>query len=426
MNTKTTDKKPMSKTEKILNLLRNPWLNLGAVVVGIIVGVNFESLTQFLAPFGRIYIALLQMCVLPIITTAITVSVGKLFLSGKSRHYMGKLIMVFSVGIIMSSSIGTTIALVGRPGSNLTTETRVVLGEIFVSSESSHDDPAVSTGLWALLDSIVPSNIFSAFSTGQSLAIVFFSILFGIAIGSIKETSKLIIPFMEQLYTAFFKILNGALYGLPFGLICLISDQVATMGFGVILALTKLVTLFIIGALILCCIYLMILKVTTKQPWIHIFASLKEPLMIAFVVSSSVPAIPVALENMKSKLGLSEAVSNFAVPLGVIVNRQAYGLLFSLTAVFVAQLYQVELGVADIVLVILGSALAGMAAIGAPAVVAPMILYVLGPLGLPVSVGAIIFIAISPAVDNILSMTNLFSSCASASLIAVSDRKDNK
>ncbi len=413
-----------SRAAKVLQFLRNPWVNLAAVVIGIFMGVYFTQTTQFLAPFGRLYIALLQMCVLPIITTAITVSVGKLFLSGKSRHYIGKLIIVFSVGIIMSSSIGTAIALIGQPGSNLTMETRKVLGEIFVNSEMGQDKSQETTGLWALLDSIVPSNIFSAFSTGESLAIVFFSILFGIAIGSIKDTSKLIIPLMEQLYTAFFKILNGALYGLPFGLICLISDQVATMGFGVILALTKLVSLFFVGAFILCIIYILILKVTTKLPLVQILTSVKEPLMIALVVSSSVPAIPVALENMKSKLGLSESVSNFAVPLGVIINRQAYGLLFALTAVFVAQLYQIELGVSDVILVILGSALAGMAAIGAPAVVAPMIVYVLGPLGLPVSVGAILFIAISPAVDNVLSMTNLFSSCASASLIAVSDRKE--
>ncbi len=411
----------ISKRDRILALLRNPWLNLGAVILGVIIGVKFLTVTQFLAPFGRIYIALLQMCVLPIITTAISVSVGKLFLSGKSKHYIGKLILVFSVGVVMSSSIGTTIALLGQPGSNLPTETRKVLGKIFLTSEQQNEESQGETGLWALLDSIVPANIFSAFSTGQSLAIVFFSILFGVAVGSIKETSKLIIPLMEQLYTAFFKILNSALYGLPFGLICLISDQVSTMGFGVIIALLKLVSLFFIGAFILCTVYLMVLKFTTKLSWIKILAGIKEPLMIAFVVSSSVPAIPVALENMKKKLGLSESVSNFAVPLGVIINRQAYALLFSLSAVFVAQLYQVELGVADIILVIIGSAIAGMAAIGAPAVVAPMIVYVLGPLGLPVSVGATIFIAISPAVDNVLSMTNLFSSCASASLIGVSD-----
>lgn len=409
-----------NRRDDILHFLRSPWVNLGAVSIGIVIGIYFFPVARFLAPFGRIYIALLQMCVLPIITTAIIVSVGKLFLSGKSRHYIGKLIFVFSVGVVMSSSIGTTLALVGHPGSNLEGETRKVLGRMFLSSGDEAESEG-ETGMWALLDSIVPANIFSAFSTGRSLAIVFFSILFGVAAGSIRETSELIIPLMEQLYTAFFKILNGALYGLPLGLICLISDQVSTMGFGVIVALLKLVSLFFAGALILCTVYLMVLKSTTKLPWIKIFSGIKEPLMISFVVSSSVPAIPVALNNMKEKLGLSEAVSNFAVPLGVIINRQAYALLFSLSAVFVAQLYQVELGVADTLLVIIGSAVAGMAAIGAPAVVAPMIIYVLGPLGLPVTVGATIFIAISPAVDNILSMTNLFSSCASASLIGAGD-----
>lgn len=407
---------------KVLAVLRNPWLNLTAVIIGVVIGINAVSLTRFLAPFGKIYIALLQMCVLPIITTAIIVSVSKLFLSGQSHKYVGKLILVFSIGVLMSSSIGTSIALLGQPGSTLPAETRKVLGKMVLSAESEDDaNSENSTGLWALLDSIVPSNIFSAFSTGQSLAIVFFSILFGIAVGAMNETSQLLIPLLDQLYSAFFRILNGALYGLPFGLICLISDQVATMGMGVIIALAKLVSLFFIGAVVLCVVYSIIIKKVTRRRWREVFSGVKEPLMISFVVSSSVPAIPVALKNMKEKLGLSEAVSNFAVPLGVIINRQAYALLFSLSAVFVAQLYQVELGVMDINLVIIGSAAAGMAAIGAPAVVAPMIIYVLGPLGLPVSVGATIFIAISPAVDNVLSMTNLFGSCASASLIGASD-----
>ncbi len=400
-------------------MLRNPWINLTAIIIGVVIGINFTKTADFLAPFGRLYIALLQMCVLPIITTAITVSVGKLFLSGKSHRYVSKLIVVFATGILMSSSIGTTLALVGQPGSNLPNETRKVLGKMFLSAENAEEETSseTDTGLWSLLNSVVPANIFSAFSTGRSLAIVFFSLLFGVAVGSMKNSSKLLIPFMDQLYSAFFKILDGALYGLPFGLVCLISSQVSTLGIGVIIALVKLISLFLIGAVILCFIYTLILKISTGLPFIKVLSGVKEPLMISFVVSSSVPAIPIALENMKEKLGLSETVSNFAIPLGVIINRQAYAMLFSLSAVFVAQLYQVELSMSSILLVIVGSGIAGMAAIGAPAVVAPMIVYVLGPLGLPVSVGATIFIAISPAVDNILSMTNLYSNCASSALI---------
>lgn len=416
----------MDKKQKtsILAILRNPWINLGAIGVGIALSGTGKLVSHFLAPLGHLYLAMLQMCVLPIITTAVIVSVGKLFLSGKSHQYVGRLVVVFTVGVLMTSSIGASIALIGQPGNNLPTETRKVLGKIFMESEQQEEtNEEKKTGFWSLIDSIVPSNIFTAFSTGQSLAIVFFSILFGIAIGSMHGTSTGVLPLLEDVYTAFFRILNGALYGLPFGLICLISDQVSRMGMGVIIALAKLVTLFFLGCLILCVVYTITLKFSTGKKFSEVLLGLKEPLIISFVVSSSVPAIPVALESMEKKLGLSSTVSNFSVPLGVIINRQAYALLFSLSSIFVAQLYGVELGLEDILLVIVGSAIAGMAAIGAPAVVAPMIAYVLGPMELPVAVGITVFVAISPAVDHILSMTNLYSSCASASLIGANAKE---
>lgn len=418
------DKKDQNK---FLNLLRNPWINLGAIGVGIALSGTGKIVTHLLAPIGQLYLAMLQMCVLPIITTAVIVSVGKLFLSGKSHQYVGRVVMVFTVGVLMTSSIGASIALIGQPGNNLPPETRKVLGKIFMESEQKEEaSEEEKTGFWSLIDSIVPSNIFTAFSRGQSLAIVFFSILFGIAIGSMSSSSTGLLPLLEDIYTAFFKILNGALYGLPFGLICLIADQVSRMGMGVIIALAKLVSLFFLGCLILCIVYTITLKLSTGKKFSEVLMGLKEPLLISFVVSSSVPAIPVALESMEKNLGLSSTVSNFSVPLGVIINRQAYALLFSLSSIFVAQLYGVELGIEDIFLVIIGSAIAGMAAIGAPAVVAPMIAYVLGPMELPVAVGITIFVAISPAVDHILSMTNLYSSCASASLIGVNAKEIEK
>lgn len=406
------------KKKSVLKLLRNPWINLAAIGVGVALSSQTKLVTYLLAPLGQLYLAMLQMCVLPIITTAVIVSVGKLFLSGKSHQYVGRLVMVFTVGVLMTSSIGASIALIGQPGNNLPNETRKVLAKIFMESEQKTEiEEEKKTGFWSLIDSIVPSNIFTAFSKGHSLAIVFFSIIFGIAIGSMSGSSTGVLPLLEDVYTAFFKILNGALYGLPFGLICLISDQVSQMGMGVIIALTKLVTLFYLGCLFLCLVYSITLKFSTGKKFTEVLMGIKEPLLISFVVSSSVPAIPVALDSMENKLGLSPTVSNFSVPLGVIINRQAYALLFSLSSIFVAQLYGVDLGIEDILLVIVGSAVAGMAAIGAPAVVAPMIAYVLGPLDLPVAVGITIFVAISPAVDHILSMTNLYSSCASASLI---------
>jgi proton glutamate symport protein len=406
-------------------IFRNPWVNLVAVLAGAFIGHSSAHIAGYLAPFGEIYLALLQMCVLPIIMTAITVSIGKLLGSGQASMYLKRVFLVFAVGVLMTAALGSTIGILGQPGDNLPAESRKALGRIFLDAETQSSDTIgierngsdSNTGFWALLNSLVPSNVFFALSTGQSLAIVFFSIIFGAAIGTSEMAYRQLLPILEQIYNAFFRILAWALLGLPFGLLCILSDQVAKLGTGVIIALAKLVILFFIACILLCVVYILTLRISTRKSLGTVLNGIKEPMMISFVVSSSVPAIPIALNNMSEHLDVPSNVSNFAVPLGVIINRQGYALLFALTAVFVAQLYEREIIMADLPLLIIGSALAGMAAVGAPAVIAPMLGYVLVPLGLPPAVGIAIFIAISPAVDAILSMTNLCASCASSALI---------
>lgn len=418
---------PEAGKRRWYRLLRNPWMSLLGVAIGILIGYYLPAVTRFLGPIGRIYLAMLQMCVLPIITTAVMMSIGRLLRSGQANQYVGRLVLVFAVGVFMTASLGATMALVGQPGSNLTSESRKALGQIFLQAEESPgttSETQEATGFWSLLDSLVPDNIFSAFSTGESLAVVFFSILFGAAMGT-HDTCASLLPGVEAIYRAFLNILNWALVALPIGLCCLLSDQIATMGFDIIYMLARLVALFYGGCVLLYIVYTLSLCLASRRSLVEVLSGLKEATMISFVVQSSVPAIPIALTNMEKRLGLSGTVSSFTVPLGVIINRQGYAMLFALTAVFVAQLYEHHLGADQILLVIAGSALAGMAAVGAPAVIAPMLAYVLGPLGLPVSVGIAIFIAISPAVDPILSMTNLYASCASAGLVGKDSFSDS-
>lgn len=405
-----------------LRYLKNPWVNLLAVGVGVFLGAKFPEKVTIFGPFGHIYLAMLQMCVLPIIISAIISSVCKLFKSSLSQRFVLNVIIVFILGVLMSSSIGALIGTVAAPGKNLSTNTKKALGREFVNTEhstSKASDQKTESGIWKLLKSIVPANIFFAMSMGHSLAVVFFAVIFGAALGLSKSSDyEYMVGILDSIYKSFFTILGWALYGLPFGLICLLSEQVAIAGIDIIINLAKLITAFTIGCLILCIIYTFTISFATKSSIVSVLSNLKEALVVSFVVSSSIPAIPIALQSMQNDLKVPGEICSFTVPLAVVINRQAYTMLFSLTAVFVAQLYDVELTWLNIVLLIMASSLAGMAAIGAPAVIAPMISYVFYPLGLPAMVGIAVFIAISPAIDHVLSMTNLFASCASTSLIS--------
>ncbi len=427
-----------AKNKKHWKILKNPWVNLLAVLIGLAIGAGailaedpaqqrfLRDVILFMRPVGNLYLSLLTMCVTPIIATAIVTSVAQLLRSGSADRYVGRLVLVFFVAVMLAASLGLTAGALMRPGVNMSAHTQQALGRRISEIEEAQQDrdkEKDQQGLLDLLRRLIPPNVFHAFSAGETLAIVFVCILVGIALGILRDAqSDYALSFFCSIYDVFFMILGWALYGLPLGLMCLLAAQVSSLGLEVFTALLMVVALFYICCGVLCAVNLVIIKVASGKPWLTVLTALKEPLAIAFVTRSSVAAIPLMFERMEDDLGLPGDVSNFVVPLGVVINRQAYAALFALTAVFIAQLFQAELSVGQTLMMILIAAISGMAAVGTPAVIAPMLVYVLSPYGLPVSVGVAVLVAISPVIDPIASMTNLFGSCTSATLIGKGGR----
>lgn len=398
--------------------LRNPWVSLCAMVAGVAIGLEAKGLVPYLAPVGRLYLSLLQMCVLPIISCAIVVNLARLLRSGSVGKCVGRVVMFFAVTAFTAATIGCLIGLVACPGGGLSAEARVTLGRVFMSSGESAAAGAESHALWGLLNSLVPSNVFFALSAGQTLAVIFVSILLGFAVGVVKESAgRSLIAGFGGTYDAFFKILDWTLYGLPVGLVCLLAEQVGMLGVEMLIAMAKLVALFYAGCLVLCLLYIVNLRLTTGLSAFGILRSLGQPLVVALAAQSSIAALPLALERMGSELRQPAESTGFVMPLGVVANRHSYVLLFALTAVFVSQLYQVQLGPAQVVVVALTATASGMAAVGAPSVIAPLIAYVLYPVGLPAAAGIAVVVAIGPLVDSMASMTNLFGTCMTTTLI---------
>jgi proton glutamate symport protein len=412
-----------------LKILRHPLVCLLGIMVGLSAGLYHEKdslsfdLVGYMRPLGKVYLSLLQMCVIPTFTTAIVVSLGNMFRSRKVGRSLGRLIVVYALGITLASTAGVAAGLIGKPGEGLKYSSRQVLSQNLGMSDQAQagteGSPAGSGGLTRLFESLVPENVFFALSYGKSLALISVSILLGVALG-LKRTpfTENLMAVMCGLYEAFFRILDWSLYALPFGLACLLADQVAVMGTEVITALARLVIIFYCSCAFLCVLYVLTLKWVTLLPLADVLESKKESLAVAFATSSSIAAIPIALQRMHETLKLPRDLIHFLVPLGVVINRHGYPLLFALTTVFIAQLYQQPIGLGSALAIVLAASLSGMAAVGSPAAVAPMVGHVLMPLGLPVSIGTSILVSISPVIDPMASMTNLFGGCASAAVIS--------
>lgn len=406
---------------RFLGLLRNFWVNFLAVAVGVLIGVTSEETATQLIPIGKLYLALLAMTVLPIVFSAITHSLGQLLRSGAAGKYLLRLVIIFSLSVLLASAVGIVGGIIGDPGGNLSSSDRGVLGRLLLSAPVQSEEQTKQTlGFIDFLTGMVPENIFHAFTTGKSLAVIFVSILMGVSLGvNLSQASDRLLEVVRGVYETFFRILDWALYVLPLGLCCLMAGEIAVMGTDHLFTLSKVVGLFYLCCAVLCVIYLLIIRLVTGQPTIAIVRALRDPLTLAFVASNSFVAMPLALRHLEDDLGQPHDLVELVVPLGLVMNRHAYPLLFALMAVFTAQVYGHVLTVSHLIAVSLAAALTGMAAVGPAASVAPMLGVALASLGLPGGLGIATLVETTSIVTPMVAMTHLFGSSATAALVGV-------
>lgn len=400
--------------------LLSPWAIFSGIILGCITGARFKGLAHNLTPFGEIFLALLQMCVIPILVTAVISSLARLISNGVRVRFLVRLVTVFVLGLLVASLVGLSAGLLGRPGSGLDESSRVTLGKTISQYEMQAigDDETAPLGLMGFLKRLVPSNVFTAFSHGQTLGILFFCILFGIALGFVRTPSgQEALSVIEALYDAFQRLFSWIMYVLPFGLFFLFASQISQAGFTIFKALFKFVGLCYLGAFILMLFYTCLIWWRRRGRFLEPLFALRETLVVAFGTSSSFAAIPSALRCLHNNLKIDKGTVNLVIPLGININPQGAVMHFALSTILIAQIYNVSLGAQGIMIALVGSILAGMGATGIPGAGSLSVLtLILGSLGLPAQTAIILLIAIDPIIDAILTVTNVYANCAAAVL----------
>ncbi len=409
----------------LFNFLLNPWCVIFAILSGVYTGLKFKAFAANLAPYGEIFLSLLQMCILPILITAVISSLGRMIRAGEATHYIKKLIFIIISGLVIASLTGVIIGLIGKPGKSLNDKSSATLGRMVTQYEMSKDENSLkqSPKLISFFKSMVPSNIFAAFSMGQNLAILFFCVLLGIAMGLVESKSAdMALLVTEALYDSFQKLIGWIMYALPFGLFCLFAAQVSQIGAEIFSALTKFIMLIYLSVFFLMIFFNIVIWFKVKGNFFKNFLSLRETLMVAFGTSSSFASIPSALKCLQEKFNVKRSTANLVIPLGINLNPQGSVLHFSISTIFIAQLYCVTLTPENIVIVVIGAIFAGMAATGMPGVGSlTMISLILTPLGLPMEAAIILLIAIDPIIDPVLTVTTIHSNCTLAVLVNEKD-----
>ncbi|WP_225913971.1 dicarboxylate/amino acid:cation symporter [Leptolyngbya ohadii] len=411
----------------LISCLRSPWTIGFSAAIGVYLGTAQPQVAAWIAPIGKVYLGLLKMCVLPILLSAITVSVGRLMTAPNARQSIRRIVVVFPLGLLLVSSLSVTIAAIAQPGKNLSAAALEKLGVLVNQSgidlEVSLSGTETETPAFPLdqfIGSLVPDNIFSALSEGQTLRVLVFAIIFGIALGLVRDpVTRSLFESLESIYRACNRLIQGLTLLLPIGLCSLLAAQLSQLGLDILAPMMRFVLVTILTFVIIYVLSTILIWKQTKQSPLTVLAQLKEPTFLALATSSSLACIPSAISTLSDNLGFDRQTTQLVTPLSITLCRFGSVIYFASAALFVAQLYNKDLGGEQLAIVALLAILAGMATSGATGVVTlTMLDIVLNPLRLPLEAVLVLFIAIDPILDPFRTLGIVHTGMAATALIA--------
>ena len=407
--------------------LRSPWAIVVSVVLGAYIGRFHPEVARQLQPLGSLYLGLLKMCVLPILLSAISNSIGRLMRSHGAQRYVRRILLIFPLALLIVSGIATSMAAVAGPGRNLTTSTMETLGVLVNQSgidlEIALNGPLeveeVNT-IGDLVVDIVPENIFSALSEGQTLQVLLFAIIFGVSLGLIRTPStNALFDILDSIYRSFNQVIHWLTYLLPIGLFSLLAYQLSEIGVEVLVSMVGFVVVMLVISLVLYLLGTVVIWRRSGQSLGHVLTAMKDPTILALATSSSLACLPAAISSLSDDLGFDRQTTDLVTPLTITLCRFGSVAYFGAAALFVAQIYQKEIGLSTLLIILVGSILAGMATSGVTGILTlTMLGLVLDPLRLPLEAVLVLFIAIDPLMDPLRTLGIVHTGMATTAAIA--------
>lgn len=386
------------------------------ILLGLIVGIVSGTLSRLLLgdspllvsfttyvsePFGRLFLRLIFMVVLPLLFTALALGVSGL---GDLRTLgrIGRKTFLYTL-LVTSASVLLGLGLVNlfQPGAGLTPEARAALQQtmpaLVAPLVSAPDNPVLRT-----LTAIVPDNPLRAAAQGEMLAVMFFSVMVGIGIAlSPPDKVAPLIRVLEGLYEVVMRLIDLAMRLAPYGVAALLFTLTARFGVAVLKPLLGYVLVVLGGlGLHLLVTYSLLVRYLGGMRPSFFFRQISEVMTTAFSTSSSNATLPTALRVTQEKLGVPRDIASFVLTLGSTANQNGTALFEGVTILFLAQFYGVQLSLGSQALVVLVSVLAGIGTAGVPGGSLPLMVPILQSVGIPgEGIGIIL------GVDRLLDMS---------------------
>ncbi|MCW1974246.1 UNVERIFIED_ORG: proton glutamate symport protein [Pantoea agglomerans] len=382
------------------------WQILIALVLGIIVGAVLHNqpedrewlVNNILSPAGDIFIHLIKMIVVPIVISSLIVGIAGVGDAKKLGRIGLKTILYFEVITTVAIVVGITLANVFKPGTGIDMSTLATV-DISKYEATTAQVQEGTHSLVATILSLIPQNIFASMAKGEMLPIIFFSVLFGLGLSALpSEQRDPLVNLFRSVSETMFKVTHMIMRYAPVGVFALIAVTIANFGFASLWPLAKLVLLVYVAILFFAFVVLGAVARFCKLRITTLMRILKDELILSYSTSSSETVLPRIMEKMEA-YGAPKAITSFVVPTGYSFNLDGSTLYQSIAAIFIAQLYGIDLSLTDEIILVLTLMVTSKGIAGVPGVSFVVLLATLGSVGIPLE--GLAFIA---GVDRIMDM----------------------
>ena len=355
---------------------------------------------------GQVFMACLKMLIVPLIFVSLVAGTCSL---GNARS-LGRLGIRTVALYMVTTCIAITIAILGG--------LLIQPGEGANLASASTFTPQAAPHLGQIIVEMFPTNPIGAMAEGNSLQIIVFALMFGLAISAAGDKASRVVELFVHLNEVMMKLVGMVMQLAPYGVFALMARLFFQMEFS---AITSLLTYFLLvaGVLVtqLLVTYSGLLRLLAGLNPVMFLKKMESAIMFAFSTATSNATIPVSMETVNTRMGVSSHISAFTIPLGATINMDGTAIMQGVATVFIAQAFGVPLGLSDYLTVILMATLASVGAAGVPGVGLVTLAMVLNQVGLPLE-GVALILGVDRLLDMMRTAVNITGDCVVTCIVA--------
>ncbi|MCA9278131.1 MAG: dicarboxylate/amino acid:cation symporter [Phycisphaeraceae bacterium] len=381
---------------------------------------------------GKLFINFLKFIAAPIVLCSLIVGTASLNDVRKLGRMGLKTVVLYLCTTAIAITVGLVLVNIVRPGASFDPQTMATISSQNASNAGAKISQAVAAdqSVWKTLLNLLPTNPFAALAEGNMLQIVVLSMLLGIGLTLIPESeSKPVIRFFDGMTNAIIKLVHVLMLCAPVAVFALIVTVMTDMGLGVLGSLIKYALVVIAGLLVMFLgVYPVIMIVLTrgKVGYKRFYKAIAPAQLLAFSSSSSSATLPVTMDCVENKLGCSEDVTSFVLPLGATVNMDGTALYQGVATVFITQLFGQHLSIMDQLMIVLTATLASIGTAGVPGVGMLMLVIVLQTVHVSaehMQTGIALIFGVDRILDMCRTTCNVTGDCAVAAIVAATENE---